>query len=157
MHSGEFEAAGRSIADYEATLDAGVELWEAVTELSDAQGQVHDAAGLAQEAGREEVGAEVLIELAKALRVGVDLVGRDVSSRELLRSVQEASAALARFQEAGRQSTVTLHRLMVRVAQLNLLFAGKDAEVVEAARQVTESLVLIAGRVLRMGMESVEE
>ncbi len=185
----QFEAAGRFIADYEATLEAVVELWEAVTTLGDAKDQVHDAQGPAREAGREEVGGEVLVELAKALRVGVDLVGRDVSSRwataeiarsravveqaienlagrmeepfasanrELLRAVQEASAALARHQEAGRQSRVTLHRLLLRVAQLNLLFAGKDAEVVEAARQATESLVLLAGRVLQIGMESEE-
>jgi hypothetical protein len=142
------------------------------------------------EAGIGEVGIEVLVELAKALRVGVDMVGRDVSSRwatdeiahsravveqaienlsgrmeepfasanrELLRSVQEASAALARYEEAGRQSRVTLHRLMVRVAQLNLLFAGEDAEVIEAGRQVTESLVLLAGRVLRIGLQSFRE
>jgi hypothetical protein len=186
----QFEAAGRFIADYEAALGAIAELWEAIAEIGAARGRVNDAVGSAQEAGRGEVGAEVLAELAKALRVGVDLVGRDVSSEraleetarsravveqaietlagrmeepfasanvELLRSVQEVSAALSRYLEAAQQSRGRLHRLLVRVAQLNLLFAGDDAEVVEAARQATESLVLLVGRVLGIGMEGSEE
>ena len=187
----QFEAAGRFIAEYEVALDAAVEQWEAVTEVGEARERLREALEATREADMEQVGFDVLAELHKALRVGVDMVGRDLpseraaeeiarsravveqaienlssrpleepfasTSRELLRAMQQSNPALGRFSEAARGMRTTLHRLLVRVAQRNLLFANEDAEVVEAARQVAESLVALGARILGMGWQGLEE
>jgi translation initiation factor 2B subunit (eIF-2B alpha/beta/delta family) len=77
------------------------------------------------------------------------------STRELLRAMQDGIDALAQLTVRSRLTRNTLHRLLTRVAQLNLLFAGKDTEVVEAARQTAEALVALARRVI--GLFDVED
>lgn len=187
----QFEAAGKFIADYETALDGAIELWEAATNLVEAKTEAIDAAGPAEQALKEAVGIDyVLAGVAKAINVGVDLIGRDASSqhaaeeiarsravveqaidnlsgrmeepfasttRELLRSLQEASDALARCLKASSQARAQLHRALRSVAQLNLLFAGEDAEVVEAARQVAEALVALMSRILQVALVSAED
>jgi hypothetical protein len=79
------------------------------------------------------------------------------TSMELLRSLQEASDALTELIEASRHSSARLRRVVVGLPKLNLLFAGEDAEVVEAARQAVETLVALLSGVMRSTMETVFE
>jgi hypothetical protein len=186
----QFEAASGFTADYEAALDSVIEFWEAATNVADSKLRVGKAVPAATKANRETIASDVLVELSKAINVGLDLVGRDVSTerateeiarsraiieqaienlsgqmeepfasthRELLRAMEEASVAIDRFGRAGCNTTIDLHRSQVRVAQLNLLFAGEDTEVVEGARLTLEALVAIGNRVLVLLQARLDE